>query len=427
MTVANVRTALQPAPSRSTAAHTAFRSLLSPRGDQDPFPLYETLRAIAPVLSNPPFARNGVVLSRYRDCRDALRNRALHPIARWEAQPNGAPGTLTGAARLASHWIVFQHGTRHTNIRCTIAPYFTRDRINGLRKFVEDTADRLIADLARNANEDDVVDLIETLMLPFPLSVIGRIIGIPDSSAQSLGWAGRTISGLLEPLKTPTYVRRLDSAAAHLARFFTEAAADRRADCGDDLISLISQRLGSGSATEGQELVNQLVFVFCAGFDSSTSFLGMAVRALLKHPLQSVALREGWVEPGIAVAELLRYDPPVHISMRIANEPVRIGDVDVPEGRLIWVLLGSANRDPELVDRPDQLDITRRPVPNLSFSAGPHFCLGSPLAMMEAEVLLPRLVRRFPRMRLAGKPRYRSPGTVLRGIDHLPVVLGPAA
>jgi cytochrome P450 len=102
---------------------------------------------------------------------------------------------------------------------------------------------------------------------------------------------------------------------------------------------------------------------------------------------------------------------------------VCIAGEDLSAGTLVWVLLGSANRDPQLVETPDQLDISRTPVPNLSFSAGPHFCLGTHLAMMEAEVLLPRLLRRFPSMRMAQNPRYRSPGTAVRGIDHLPIIL----
>src|SRR5947209_15675549 len=105
--------------------------------------------------------------------------------------------------------------------------------------------------------------------MPFPLSIIARIIGISDTSAQALGWAGRTMSGVLEPLKTPTYVRGLDSAAARLADFFAEAVARRRIEPRDDLLSSLSQQLGAGSAADEQELVNNLVFVFTAGFDSS--------------------------------------------------------------------------------------------------------------------------------------------------------------
>ncbi len=408
---------------RSTcpAALTAFRRLLSPRGDQDPFPLYKTLRDDAPVLSSPPFLRNGIVLSRYQDCSAALRNRALLPV------PGGTISPLssgeTSGAQLASQWLVYQHGTRHTDIRNTIATHFSRNRINDLLGFVESTAERLIDDLARDADANQVVDLIEKLLLPFPISIISHIIGIPDNAAQSLGWAGRTLSGVLEPLKTRTLTRRIDSAALQVAQFFTEAIRHRSAEPGNDLLSSLAQQIESGGASEEHELVSNLCFVFGAGYDSSTSLLGIAVRTLLEHPDQAAALREGKVAPRTAVAELLRYDPPVHMTARIADKPVCVAGEDLPAGTLVWVLLGSANRDSQLVDTPDQLDITRTPVPNLSFSAGPHFCLGTHLAMMEAEVLLPRLLRRFPSMRMAQSPRYRSPGTAVRGIDHLPIIL----
>ncbi|MGH3548092.1 MAG: cytochrome P450 [Pseudonocardiaceae bacterium] len=408
-----------------STALTAFRQLLYPRGDQDPFPLYKTLRDVAPVLSNPPFLRNGIVLSRYQDCSAALRNRVLVPIPGGGINPisSGEPSGV----QLASRWLVYQHGTRHTGMRNTIATHFARDRINDLRGFIEDAAERRIEGLASGADAHQVVDLVETLLLPFPVSIISHIIGIEDSAAQSLGWAGRALSGVLEPLKTPSLTRRINNGAVQLVQFFTEAASQRRAEPRNDLLSSLAQQSASDSASDGQELISNLSFVFCAGYDSSTSFLGTAVRTLLDHPDQAAALRDGKVAPRTAVAELLRYDPPVHMTARVANEPVCIGGEDVPAGTLVWILLGSANRDPELLDRPDQLDITRTPVPNLAFSAGPHFCLGTHLAMMEAEVLLPRLLCRFPGMRLAQSPRYRSPGTAVRGIDHLPVILGQAA
>ncbi len=417
-------TAVTAARSTCPDAITAFRKLLSPRGDQDPFPLYTTLRELAPVLANPPFLPGGVVLSRHQDCSAALRNRALHPIS--GGISSCSSDERSAAAELTSQWLLTQHGPRHAYLRGLVAGHFGRDRCNGLRRFVEDLADDYLEGLAEAARAHRSVDLVEALLLPFPLSIIGHIIGIPDAAAQSLAWAGRSASEAVEQLKSPAQLRRIDGAAADLGQFFTDALRRRPVGSRNDLLSSFARQPGSDNAAEEQELVSNLSFVFTAGFDSSTSLLGTAVRALLEHPRQAAMLREGSVAPRIAVAELLRYDPPVHMTMRAAHEPTCVGGEDVPAGGLVWLLLGSANRDPELVDRPDQLDITRTPVPNLSFSAGPHFCVGAHLAMMEAEVLLPRLLRRFPEMALAGRPRYRSPGTALRGIDHLPVVLRPA-
>jgi cytochrome P450 len=407
--------------SADPVAITAFQKLLSPRGDQDPFPLYKIIRDVSPVLFNPPFLRNGVVLSRHQDCAAALRNRALRPIP--GGSMSGPSSDERPESQLIYYSLVYQHGTRHAHIRNIIAAHFSRRRINDLREFVESTAERLIDNLARDAKGKHAVDLIEAILLPFPLTIISHIIGIPDSDAQSLGWVGRTLSGALEPLKTPSFTRRIDSAALQLTQFFTKATRCRKMEPGKDLLASLAQQIPSDKVSDAQELIGNLCFVFGAGYDSSTSLLGTSVRALLEHPEQAAALRDEKVVPQTAVAELLRYDPPVHMTARISIEPTCIGGEEFPSGTLVWILLGSANRDPHLLDSPDQLDISRTPVPTLSFSAGPHFCLGIHLAMMEAEVLLPRLLRRFPNMRLAQCPRYRSPGTALRGIDHLPIIL----
>jgi cytochrome P450 len=115
----------------------------------------------------------------------------------------------------------------------------------------------------------------------------------------------------------------------------------------------------------------------------------------------------------------------VQIAVRIATAPARFGDVEVEPGMAVLGLVGAANRDPAYVDNPDRFDVLRRPTrPSLSFGAGRHFCPGAALARMHAQVLFPRLLRRFPTLRIAGPVRYRAPGTMLRGIEHLPVTLG---
>jgi cytochrome P450 len=176
----------------------------------------------------------------------------------------------------------------------------------------------------------------------------------------------------------------------------------------------------------GEPYLGDLVLLFGAGYDSPASLVTLGARLLLTHPDQARTLREdpSTVEP--CIEEILRYDPPVHLVVRVATEPTRFGAVDLPAGTPVLGMIAAANRDPAYIDDPDRFLITRRPgTPSLSFGAGPHYCPGAALARMQARALFPRLLERFPRLRIAGAARYRSPGTMLRSLEYLPVALAP--
>lgn len=404
------------------AALATFRNLMFRREGPDPFPLYTRLRGSAPLRSSLPHVLGGVVLSRYQDCSAALRDRDLVPFS-GEHLDRFQPGWQEHTApQLLYRSMVFQHHRRHTEVRRLLTPHFTRSRTDDLHENTRTKAEELLERLAERTPQGQVVDLVEELTLPFPLAVISALFGLESAPANSWGRLGRTLSCFVEPVQTPGLRKRVDRAAEKLAGFFREVVRLRRARPGDDLVSMLVKAADTGDLDES-ELLGNLLFLFTAGYDSSTSFLGTAVRTLLAHPDQAAAVRQRPELASSAVEELLRYDPPVHATSRIATAPLRAGEVDVPAGSLVWILLASANRDPFLTGNPELLDVTRKPTQHVAFSAGPHACLGNRLARMEAEVLIPMLLRRFPRMRLAGTVRHRYPGTLLRGIEQLPVVL----
>jgi len=151
--------------------------------------------------------------------------------------------------------------------------------------------------------------------------------------------------------------------------------------------------------------------------------VGLGTRLLLEHPEQAALVAgQADVAPR-AVAEILRYEPPVQLVARTALRTAELGGKEIGAGSLVFGLIAAANRDPAQVKEPEAFDVTRDQVPTLSFGAGPHYCLGAYLAGLQGEVLFPRLLRRYPGMALAGEPVYRSPGSTLRGVDHLLVYL----
>jgi len=186
-------------------------------------------------------------------------------------------------------------------------------------------------------------------------------------------------------------------------------------------------RLAAGHAGPDEtEQLGAAVLLFGAGFDSPASMVGLGARLLFGHPRQARLVA---AEPGIAagaVAEILRYEPPVQLAARTALAPAELEGHPVPAGSMVFGLLGAANRDPAQVKEPEVFDVTREKTSSLSFGAGPHYCLGAYLAGLQGEVLFGRLLRRFPGLRLArpGRPPvYRSPGSTLRGLESLPLYL----
>lgn len=404
-------------------AVATFRALMFSRGETDPYPLYARLRSTTPVLHSPlPNLLGGVVLSRYAECSAALRSRALVPFSGEHLDsfyPNWRERT---ASRLLYRSLVFQHHHQHSDVRRLLTPHFSRTRTSALRDVVHNVAESMIDGLAERTDPGEVVDLVEELTLPFPLAVISTVFGLDPDSTRRFGQDGRTLSCFLEPMQTSGLRKRIDRAADEFVDFFDGVVQQRRDEPGDDLVSCLVRAADSGDVDES-ELFGNLLFLFTAGYDSSTSFLGMAIRTLLQHPEQAALLRQRPDLASGAVEELLRYNPPVHATTRVATTQSRVGEADIPAGSLVWILLASANRDPMGGDAPEVLDLSREPGQHLSFAVGPHACLGARLARMESEVLLPLLLRRFPRMRPAGPVRHRLPGMLLRGIDRLPVVL----
>lgn len=153
------------------------------------------------------------------------------------------------------------------------------------------------------------------------------------------------------------------------------------------------------------------------------NLIGNGTLALLRHPRQMAAVLEGSADPRTMVEELLRYDSPVQLTVRTAVADRRIGGTGIAAGQQVIVLLGAANRDPARFERPDELDLGRGDAAHLAFGAGPHFCLGAPLARLEAQIAIPAIVRAMPGMRLAREPEWR-PTVTLRGLRELWVETG---
>jgi cytochrome P450 len=200
------------------------------------------------------------------------------------------------------------------------------------------------------------------------------------------------------------------------------AVARARVRPGTDLLSALVAVHDSGDQLTEAELISTCVLLLVAGHETTTGLIGMGALALARRPPEFAKLRAQPDLSGPAVEEFLRYDSPVQLTARYALEDTALAGIPVPAGSAVLLLLGAANRDPALCPDPDQVRVDREPTRHLAFGHGIHFCLGAPLARLEAQIVFRTLAERFTGIALAGPPEWK-PTTVLRGLRHLPLAL----
>ena len=388
----------------------------------DPAPHFAATRAACPVhhvrLAD---GHDAWLVVGHDAAREALRDDRLSKdmLAALEQDPDVADEGLPGPA-FARHMLAVDPPD-HTRLRRLVARAFVPSRVAALEPAIERIAHELLDELEESG---PTVDLVAGYAHPLPFRVISALLGVPDADGPALhGWF-RTLFQPWHGSPPPEAVAASDAIVDHLTRL----VADHRRHPADDLIGvLVTASDGDDRLTE-QEVLSSLFQLIVAGHDTTASLIGNGVVALLDHPDQ---LQRFLAEPELvatAVEELIRFDAPVpHATFRVAVEPTDLGGVEVPAGAQVLVCLAAANRDPDVVDDPDRLDLGRPPGSHLGFGHGIHFCLGAPLARLEARIAFTALFDRFPHLHLA-VPRSdlhwsHGDGLVLRGLDSLPIRL----
>jgi cytochrome P450 len=308
----------------------------------------------------------------------------------------------------------------HTRIRKLVNKAFTPRRIAGLRGRIEELV-REELDAVAGQHE---FELIAALAEPLPAIVIGELLGVPaEDRVQFKQWSTQ----LIQALGAATLEERQrmgESAGESLLAYLGGVIAERRREPRDDLISAMLQAQEESDALSDGELLATSNLILIAGHETTTNLIGNGMLALLREPEQLGRLRADASLVPSAVEELLRFDGPVQATIRVATEDVAFGDQGIPAGSLVMVNIGAANRDPEVFADPDRLDIGRDPNPHLGFGFGAHFCMGAPLARLEAQIAIGELVRRFPKLELVDEaPAYRE-NPILRGLKKLELKLG---
>lgn len=304
----------------------------------------------------------------------------------------------------------------HTRLRSLVHKAFTPGLVEQMRSRTQAIADELL-DRVMSTGE---MDLIGDFALPLPMTIITEILGVPAKDHGKFHKWSKAVVSLSSPNPTLRVLPGVWKFIRYLRQFFKL----RRRDPQDDLVTALIKAEEAGDKLSEDELLAMVFLLLIAGHETTVNLIGNGTLALIENPNQMRKLQSelSLVKP--AIEELLRYTSPVLTTTeRYARENAMIHDVTIPQGEMTLGVIGSANRDENVFENPDELQITREPNRHLSFGQGIHFCLGAPLARMEAQIAFTTLLRRLPDLRLKNPPhtlRWR-PSIFLRGLAALPV------
>lgn len=394
--------------------------LLDPAIRANPYPVYREILDSGPmqmpestlhVLSS--FADCDEVLRHPDSCSDRLKSTAAQQAiaAGEQPRPFGTPGFL------------FLDPPDHTRLRRLVSKAFSPKVVKGLEPDITGMVD----DLLDKVDEAGQFDVIEGLAHPLPVAVICRLLGVPIEDEPQFSSASTLLAQGLDPFvtfsgETQGLEARMQ-AGLWLRGYLRELLERRRSQPADDLMSALISVEESGDQLTEEEIVATCNLLLIAGHETTVNLIANAILAMLRNREHWTALSADPSRASAIIEETLRYDPPVQLASRVAGADMEIGSIRVPKGDIMMVLLAAAHRDPAVADRPDEFDPTRSAIRHLAFGHGAHFCLGAPLARMEAAVALSAVTKRFPDARLADEPTYK-PHVTLRGMARLDVAVG---
>ena len=400
-------------------------NLGDPAFKANPYPFYARLRAEAPVARvKLPDKQIAWLVTRYDDVLAVLKDERFAKDRRKALTPEQLarqPWIPRRFEPLKRNMLDLD-GADHARLRALVHKAFTPGRIEAIRTRVESLTEELLDRVERNAR----MDLIHDYALPLPTTIIAEMLGVPaedrhkfhrwSSAIVSAGWSKwRTLRAIPAVMAFMTFIRKL--------------LESRRTNPRDDLATALVQAEEAGDQLSADEMMAMVFLLLIAGHETTVNLIGNGMLALMTHPAQMKMLRANPALMPSAVEELLRFEGPLETATeRFAREDIPFCGATFPRGALVFAVLASANRDERQFSQPDTLDLARENNKHLAFGFGTHYCLGAPLARLESRIALETLLRRFPDLRLAQsveKLPWRR-GIVLRGLEKLPVLLGPA-
>ncbi len=392
---------------------------LSSEFRSDPHSSYRLLREHDPVHWSPFLGL--WVLTRYADCvtvlRDAKRFSAdPRDLAIYEMMMQGV-GEQRPLMQMQRKWMLLLNPPDHTRLRTLVTKAFTPRVVENLRPRIQE----IVNDLLDKVQDAGRMDVIAELSYPLPVIVIAGMLGVPVEDRDKFKAWTTDLARTLDPIVSPEVLEAGDAATVAFTDYFKALVAKRRQDPQEDVLSALIAAEEQGDRLTEEELIATAVLLLGAGHETTMNLIGNGLLALFRHPDEMGKLKADRSLIPSAVEEFLRFDGPVQMTGRTALEDVEIKGKTIEKGQQAVIVLTAANRDPAHFTNPDTLDIARKDNPHIAFSHGIHYCLGAPLARVEAQIAIETLLRRFPNLRLSTEELEWRETVTLRGLKALPI------
>ncbi len=386
----------------------------------NPYPLYHMLREHDPVFWDEAAQR--WVLTRYTDAVAALRDPRLS-AARFTTSMNWVPEAMLDMLgppiRALTKQILFLDPPDHTRLRSLMVKAFTPGVVEAMRSHIQYIVDDLLEQVLAQGS----MEVIHDFAYPLPAIVIAEMLGVPPEDRQQFTrWTGDFGSILENNDLSLEQAIQAFLGVSEFMDYFRTIITRRRVKPGNDLIQALLNAEEHGRVLSEEELLGNCVLLLAAGHGTTTHLIGNGLLALLQHPDQYQLLKDNPDLVPLAVMELLRYDGPVQATARHVSEDMTINGRHIQKGQRVIISLGAANRDPEQFSSPDTLNLCRQENRHLAFGHGIHYCLGAPLARLEADIAFTTLLRRLPHPQVNLQEVEWASGMVFRGLNKLPIV-----
>ena len=397
----------------------------NPVTNADPFPEFARLRAEDPIHWSP--AMKAWIITRHADVKQVALNRQisadrLTPF--FKANAEYQRGSIASLVRYLNHWMVFRDPPDHTRLRRLFNKAFTPTSVSNLRPSIEGIVAHLIDGMEAKARRGETVDYIADFAYPLPASVIMDLLGVPRADLERVKvWSDDIALFIGTAQVAGNKYLRAEAGAKAMSDYFRSLVEARTAEPQDDMISHLVLARDDREALTTDEIIGTCILLLFAGHETTTNLIGNGFLYAMRHRDQWERLVADSSLAESAVEEFLRYDGPSGALARVAAADLEMGGRTIRQGQRVFAFMNAANRDPEAFDDPERFDIGREPNAHLTFGHGIHFCLGAPLARLEAQIATTRLAERLPGIRLSGGDPEWHDSLILRGVRRLPVQL----